>query len=685
VDHVYFDAASVIASACTLQRISPKVILTVLQRESTGVTNTTQPSNTKMAQLMGAGPASTARDQLQYATSLFRSYQEEQNTGGMTRSGWGVGITKTTQDGVPVTPATKAVAGQFTYNPLVGVQWGGNDPKWGGVYLFYNYWNVFGFGPAPKTTHTVTPTSIANGNISPSTPQTVPTLECVIFTASPATISAGTKSAVTMDATTGYVVDQWLVNGIPAQSGGTNFTLFNVTADTMVQVTFKPSPVLYTVTPSAAANGSISPRSEQSVASGDSISFTALPNPSYDVNQWLVNDVAVQSGDSNFTLLNVTADTTVQVTFNPVLDGTDTVTTSPVPAYGGTVSGGGVFLAGSQQTVTAAANLGYSFIDWTENGIEVSSLTNYTFTLTENRTLVANFTATPASGVDTNGPAIQIESTYLSGGFVTTNNYINLTGTVSDIGNGDNGISSVTVNGVEATNDTTSNGGTANWYATIKLKPGINIIIVVAKDTFNNSSQQQFTVLYTPLCPMMVDLNHGGIPNFSDFSIFASFWQNTFCSPPDWCNGSDFDKNGVVDIYDLQIFAEFWLRPTADLDMNKKVDFTDYALFADKWSETDCNESNYWCEGTDFDHSGSVDMFDLVKFAEYWLYGSNIHVEDLDMDGKVNFTDYAIFANHWMDDTCSAPNWCNGADFDHSGQVDMFDLAEFAKYWLSGS
>ncbi|MGD0573644.1 MAG: kelch repeat-containing protein [Sedimentisphaerales bacterium] len=48
----------------------------------------------------------------------------------------------------------------------------------------------------------------------------------------------------------------------------------------------------------------------------------------------------------------------------------------------------------------------------------------------------------------------------------------------------------------------------------------------------------------------------------------------------------------------------------------------------------------------------------------------------------VNFIDYAIFANYWMDDTCSDPNWCNGADFDHSGSVDMLDLATFAEYWL---
>ncbi len=347
--------------------------------------------------------------------------------------------------------------------------------------------------------HTVTPVAAANGTIYPNTPQTVPTLGGVTFTASPATISAAKKSAAATAATTTYVVDQWSVNGIPAQSGGTNFTLPNVTADTAVQVTFKPAPpVAYTVTPSAAANGSISPDSEQSIANGDSVTFTCLPDPGYAVDQWQINDVAAQSGGTSFTLTNVTAPTAVQVTFKAVTAGTDTITASPVPAYGGTASGEGAFTAGSRRTVAATANPGYSFINWTENGIEVNSLASYTFSLTTNRNLVANFTATPAIASDTDAPTLVITQPYSSGVFVTTNNTVNLAGIASDLGHGNNGISIVTVNGVEAIDDTTANGGTANWYATVPLNPGTNIITVVAKDTFNNSSQQQITVTYTP-------------------------------------------------------------------------------------------------------------------------------------------------------------------------------------------
>ena len=48
--------------------------------------------------------------------------------------------------------------------------------------------------------------------------------------------------------------------------------------------------------------------------------------------------------------------------------------------------------------VTATANNNYTFDNWTENGNVVSTNTNYTFTVTGNRTLVANFTMQTISG-----------------------------------------------------------------------------------------------------------------------------------------------------------------------------------------------------------------------------------------------------------------------------------------------
>jgi parallel beta-helix repeat protein len=75
-----------------------------------------------------------------------------------------------------------------------------------------------------------------------------------------------------------------------------------------------------------------------------------------------------------------------------------------------------------------------------------------------------------------------------------------VSGTASDAGKGDEGISSVTVNGVAANNGTVSGSGTANWNLQVALNQGVNLITVVAKDNSpnHNASQQQVTVNYQP-------------------------------------------------------------------------------------------------------------------------------------------------------------------------------------------
>ncbi|MEY2541007.1 MAG: hypothetical protein QOI22_609, partial [Verrucomicrobiota bacterium] len=80
-----------------------------------------------------------------------------------------------------------------------------------------------------------------------------------------------------------------------------------------------------------------------------------------------------------------------------------TIATSSSPSNGGTTTGGGTFAAGTFQTITATANSGYSFSNWTENGSVVSTSANYTFTLDGSQNLVANFASNPVI----NPPTVQ--------------------------------------------------------------------------------------------------------------------------------------------------------------------------------------------------------------------------------------------------------------------------------------
>ncbi len=68
------------------------------------------------------------------------------------------------------------------------------------------------------------------------------------------------------------------------------------------------------------------------------------------------------------------------------------VTVSASPANGGTVGGGGNFASGSSVTVTATANSGYTFANWTHNGTVVSTSSSYSLTVTSDEALVASFT-----------------------------------------------------------------------------------------------------------------------------------------------------------------------------------------------------------------------------------------------------------------------------------------------------
>lgn len=70
---------------------------------------------------------------------------------------------------------------------------------------------------------------------------------------------------------------------------------------------------------------------------------------------------------------------------------TYTVSVEPNTPSGGTVNGGSTCLINTSCTVTASPNSGYEFLNWTENGNVVSSESSYTFTVLNNRNLIANF------------------------------------------------------------------------------------------------------------------------------------------------------------------------------------------------------------------------------------------------------------------------------------------------------
>ncbi len=121
---------------------------------------------------------------------------------------------------------------------------------------------------------------------------------------------------------------------------------------------------------------------------GSQVTVNATPNATWVFSTWNENGLPVASTPSYTFTLTGNRNLVAQF-YQPSAQYTIALSANPVA--GGTVTGGGSFTGGSTRTVVATPNTGYTFLNWTENGNVVSTSATYSFTVTANRTLVANF------------------------------------------------------------------------------------------------------------------------------------------------------------------------------------------------------------------------------------------------------------------------------------------------------
>ena len=145
-------------------------------------------------------------------------------------------------------------------------------------------------------TYTITPTAGPHGAISPAVVQTVDYGASPTFTITPAT---------------GYHVADVLVDGLTVEAV-TSYTFTTVTAAHTISVTFAIN--TYTIAPSAAANGAISPANPQTVEYGANQAFAITPAIDHYVADVLVDGVSV-GPVASYTFTNVTAAHTISASF----------------------------------------------------------------------------------------------------------------------------------------------------------------------------------------------------------------------------------------------------------------------------------------------------------------------------------------------------------------------------------
>ena len=182
-----------------------------------------------------------------------------------------------------------------------------------------------------------------------------------------------------------YKFIEWTENGVFVTKD--NPYTFKVTSSRVLTAHFERTTSIITLIASPPNGGEVIGGGEQ--LCDDEITVTAIPNDCFTFVKWTDDDVPVSIGTS-YTFF-VTGPRTLVAHFE--WDYTDVVL-SANPPQGGTVFGGGTNIpCGSDMEVTAVANIGYDFVDWTENGISVSTSPVYAFQLLKSRNLVANFKA----------------------------------------------------------------------------------------------------------------------------------------------------------------------------------------------------------------------------------------------------------------------------------------------------
>jgi YVTN family beta-propeller protein len=220
-------------------------------------------------------------------------------------------------------------------------------------------------------TYVITPTAGTGGSITPAMPQTV---------------NYGATQTFTITPNAGYHIDEVGVDGV--SQGAIGFYAFtNVTANHTISAAFATN--TYVITPTAGANGTLTPATPQTLPYGASQAFTIAPNTGYHIDDVDVDGVS-QGAIGFYTFTNVTASHTLSAAFAIniyTLDvgivaanvGDSVLFDQPCPCYP----------AGTIVTLTAVPGLGSRFTGWM--GDVVTTTNPLTLTMDSNKAIIAIF------------------------------------------------------------------------------------------------------------------------------------------------------------------------------------------------------------------------------------------------------------------------------------------------------
>jgi len=293
---------------------------------------------------------------------------------------------------------------------------------WGGgttYYLFYNNGTFYTGtsnannitfyqeGDCPETTYTI------NVEANPTEGGTVE---------GGGVYQEGETCTVSTSSNEHYVFENWTENG-QVVSSEPNYS-FTVNADRSLVAHFAYIPTNYTINVSANPTEGGAVEGGGIYQEGETCTVIASPNEHYAFESWTENEQVVSSvRDYTFP---VSSDRNLVANFTYIPQNF-TINVSASPTEGGIVEGGGIYQEGQTCTVIASPNEHYTFENWTENGQVVSSVRDYTFTISSDRNLVAHFTYIPqnftinVSASPTEGGSVSGGGTFQEGSSCTVN------------------------------------------------------------------------------------------------------------------------------------------------------------------------------------------------------------------------------------------------------------------------
>jgi uncharacterized repeat protein (TIGR02543 family) len=216
------------------------------------------------------------------------------------------------------------------------------------------------------------------------------------------TYTNGQTANLSATPNTGYSFSNW-TEGNTIISSQPNYS-FTVTKDRNLVANFILNKYIISITANPSIGGNFS--GGGTFRHGQTVNLSATPNKTgYTFANWTEGGTVV-STNVDFSFI-ANSDRNLVANFTP---NNYTIEVNANPLAGGNVTGGGTYNHGQSINLIATPNLGYSFVNWTENGTVLSTQSSFSFNALTDRILVANFIKESYT--------LSLESNPIDGGFL---------------------------------------------------------------------------------------------------------------------------------------------------------------------------------------------------------------------------------------------------------------------------